>query len=116
MMYLACEVVARYILPIFRSVVAKDLIEEYNFTQVEAAEKLGTTQAAISQYLHSKRGHKGSERFELFLPEIQSAAKETAKQIAANKIDTDGILTNFCNLCTSMRAKEKILKQTSIAH
>ena len=65
-MYLACEVVARYILPIFRSLIAKDLIEKYNFTQVEAAEKLGTTQAAISQYLHSKRGYKGLEQFEPF--------------------------------------------------
>ena len=115
-MYLACEVVARYILPIFRSQVAKDLIEKYNFTQVEAAEKLGTTQAAISQYLHSKRGYKGSEQFELFLPKIQSAANETAKQIAAKKIDTNEIMINFCNLCTSVRAKEKILKQTSITY
>lgn len=116
MMYMACEVVARYILPIFRSLVAKDLIEKYNFTQVEAAEKLGTTQAAISQYLHSKRGYKGSQQYELFLPEIQSAANETAKQIAAKKIDTNEIMINFCNLCTSVRVKEKILKQTSIAH
>ena len=115
-MHPACEIIARFVLPYFRSLVSKELIEKYSFTQAEAAEKLGTTQAAISQYLHSKRGYKGSQQYDLFLPEIQSAANETAKQIAAKKIDTNEIMINFCNLCTSVRTKEKILKQTSIAH
>ena len=51
-MSLPCETVVRYVLPAFRSLVAKKLLEEYNFTQLEAARALGTTQAAISQYVH----------------------------------------------------------------
>ena len=81
-LYPRCEIVARYLLPIFRSMVAKELIEKYNFTQVAAAEKLGTTQAAISQYIHSKRGYKGAEQFVDILPEIQSLANETAKTLS----------------------------------
>jgi len=109
-MYFACEIVARFVLPIFRSLVAKDLIEKYGFTQVEAAEKLGTTQAAISQYLHLKRGHKGIEQFELFLPTIQSLANETAKQIATEKIDINEVMINFCRLCTPLREEWKVFK------
>ena len=109
-MYPVCEVVARYVLPIFRSLIAKELIEKYNFTQVAAAEKLGTTQAAISQYIHSKRGCKGIEQFEDILPAIRSAASELAKGIATGKIDTDEIVSSFCQLCTSLREQGKILK------
>lgn len=54
-----CESFGRYALPKFRLLVAKELIEKYGFTQTEAARKLGITQAAISQYLHSKRGYRG---------------------------------------------------------
>ena len=107
-MYPRCEVVARYLLPIFRSMVAKELIEKYNFTQVAAAEKLGTTQAAISQYMHSKRGYKGMEQFADLLPEIQSLANETAKTIAAGKMDTEGIMRKFCELCRILRKKNKL--------
>jgi len=70
-MYYLCEIVVRYILPLFRSVVAKTLIEKHKFTQGEAAEKLGTTQAAISQYIYLKRGFKGMKTVEDALPLIQ---------------------------------------------
>ena len=107
-MYLRCEVVARYLLPIFRSMVAKELIEKYNFTQVSAAKKLGTTQAAISQYIHSKRGYKGAKQFRDILPEIQALANETARTIAAGKMDTEDIMRKFCELCTILRKKNKL--------
>jgi len=107
-LYPQCEVVARYILPIFRSMVAKELIEKYNFTQVAAAEKLGTTQAAISQYIHSKRGYKGIEQFENILPEIQSVASETAKSIASGELSAEEVTSRFCKLCTKLREKKKI--------
>ena len=106
-MYPACEAVARYVLPVFRSMVAKKLIEEYNFTQLEAAKKLGTTQAAISQYIHSKRGYKGLKEFTDVLPEIQSAAVETARRIATEEIGKEEVMSDFCKLCTFLRKKGK---------
>lgn len=57
-----CEIVVKQVLPAFRALVAKDLIGKYRFSQVAAAKELGTTQAAISQYLCSKRGEKKVER------------------------------------------------------
>jgi len=107
-LYPRCEIVARYLLPIFRSMVAKELIEKYNFTQIAAAKKLGTTQAAISQYLHSKRGYKGAKQFADLLPEIRSLANETAKTIAAGKIETEDVMRKFCELCTVLRKKKRL--------
>jgi len=109
-MYPSCEVVGRYILPILRSLVAKQLIEKHNFTQIEAAEKLGTTQAAISQYIHSKRGHKGIANYEEILPLIRAAASQTAEGIASGKMGADEITLNFCKLCASLREQGKILR------
>lgn len=105
---LPCEIVARYVLPAFRSYVAKELIKKHHFTQVEAAQKLGTTQAAISQYIHSKRGYKGSEEFEVILPRVQSVAAETAELIAAEEINTDEVMLSFCKLCTSLREGKQL--------
>lgn len=108
-----CETFARYVLPMFRLLVAKELIEKYNFTQVEAAKKLGTTQAAISQYIHLKRGRKATTQFEEILPIIQVAASEAAKNIATGKANADEVMLNFCKLCTSLREEAKSPKTTS---
>jgi len=55
---LPCEYSVKYVLPAIRLMIAEKLIEEYGFTQSEAARVLGITQASISHYLHSKRGVK----------------------------------------------------------
>jgi predicted transcriptional regulator len=107
-MKLTCETIARNILPLFRSLVAKELVEKHDFTQLAAAEKIGTTQAAISQYINSKRGNKVVERFEGILPIIQIAATETAKDIAASDTDHDEVMINFCKICSSIRGVEKV--------
>ncbi|MDH5770055.1 MAG: helix-turn-helix domain-containing protein [Candidatus Bathyarchaeota archaeon] len=106
-MYLPCESVARYLIPIFRSLVAKELVEKYDFTQDEAAEKLGTTQAAISQYIHSKRGYKGIEQFNKSLPEIQALASKTAKRMATEKMKADEVISSLCKLCELLREERK---------
>ncbi len=105
-MYPPCEAVGRYILPIFRSLVAKELIEKYSFTQIEAAKRLGTTQAAISQYIHSKRGRKDA-KFEGILPRIRVVAKEVAKDIATRETGAEDVMLNFCRLCASLQEKAK---------
>lgn len=107
-MYAPCESVSRYLVPMFRSLVAIELIEKYDFTQIEAAEKLGTTQAAISQYIHSKRGHKVTEQFNESLPTIQAFASETAKLIATEKVEQDEVILRFCEICRMLREQRKI--------
>ena len=104
---LPCETVSKNFLPLFRSLVAKELIEQHNFTQIEAAESLGTTQAAISQYIHSKRGYKNLEKFGDVLTLIQNKANVTAKEIVTKKSNSYEVMSNFCEICPSVRNKIK---------
>jgi predicted transcriptional regulator len=104
----SCESFARHVLPIYRSFVAKELVERYDHTQVQAAKKLGTTQAAISQYLASKRGHRGIPNYDEVAPLVQEAAAETAKRLAKEKMTPEEFSDSFCELCTALRKQKKI--------
>ncbi|MDH5450302.1 MAG: hypothetical protein OEX77_05285 [Candidatus Bathyarchaeota archaeon] len=97
-----CELVVRYVLPAFRSLVAKELVNRYHFSQRVAAEKLGTTQASISHYLYSKRGNKRMKQLES-LASIRSIVSEVVDGIAnANLAPMDSML-RFCQLCAALR-------------
>ena len=50
------DIEVRYILPAIRRELARILIHEYRLSQKETSKVLGLTEAAISQYQHSKRG------------------------------------------------------------
>ena len=101
-----CETIGKYVLPVFRALVAKELVNTHHLTQVDAAKKLGTTQAAISQYVTSKRAIKGSERFAAMLPKIQAMASETAKRLANNEVSWDEVTLDFCKLCSAFYREE----------
>ena len=96
-----CEIIGKYVLPIFRAMLAKELVEKYSFSQTQAAKKLGTTQAAVSQYLSSKRAFKGIEHVEQYLPKIQEMAAETALKLANKEIGAQAITFDFCKLCAT---------------
>ncbi len=96
-----CETIGRYVLPVFRSLVAKELITAHHLTQIEAAQKLGTTQAAISQYVNSKRALKGTEKFGDVLPQLRAVAIETANRLARNDARPEEVGIDFCKLCPS---------------
>ena len=100
-----CETTARHLIPIFRALIAKELIERYNFTQIEVAEKLGTTQAAVSQYIRSKRGYRGVNRFEGSMEMIRSVASRIAKGIAEGSMDSNDVTDSLCNLCRALRGE-----------
>ncbi len=95
-----CENISKHILPLLRALVAKELLNTYSLTQVEVAEKLGTTQAAISQYMNSKRAAKGAEEYAYMLPKIQTLATDTAKQIVEKKTKLNDTPLDLCKLCS----------------
>ena len=103
-----CETVTRLVLPLYRSLVAKELLSKYNFTQVKAAEKLGTSQAAISQYLNSKRGRKEASTSEEFITIVKTAAENVAKLLATTKMNTEEFRDSFCNLCSELKNSNMI--------
>jgi predicted transcriptional regulator len=102
-----CESIGKFVLPVYRSFVAKELISTYHLTQVEAAKKLKTTQAAISQYMNSKRAIKGTEQFNDVLPRIQAEAKKTAKQLANQQTTWNEVTLDFCKLCSTFYVTEE---------
>ncbi len=106
----SCERVSRHILPLYRSFVAKELIEKYDYTQVQAAKKIGTTQAAISQYVTSKRGHKRVRipNYEQIAPSVQEAAAKAASRISKENMNSEEFSTSFCELCNRLRKEKKI--------
>ena len=103
-----CEKVGKYVLPIFRSMLAKELVQKYHFTQTNAAKKLGTTQAAVSQYLNSKRAYKGIEHVEQYLPQIHDMAAETARKLVNEEIGAGDITFDFCRLCSTFCLKNNL--------
>ncbi len=102
-----CETIGKFVLPVFRSLVARELVGTHHFTQVEAAKKLKTTQAAISQYINSKRAIKGTEEFSELLPKIQATARETAQRLASSETTWDEVTLDFCKLCTTFYSTEE---------
>ncbi|MBO3802694.1 MAG: transcriptional regulator [Candidatus Brockarchaeota archaeon] len=99
-----CESVVQYVLPAFRCLVAKELVARHRFTQVEAAERLGTTQAAISQYFSSKRGGKRMKAVQS-TPKVKLAARKLAKEIASRRASADDSMVQFCELCLLLRKR-----------
>jgi predicted transcriptional regulator len=97
-----CETIGKYVLPVFRSLVAKELISTYHLTQLETAQRLGTTQAAVSQYVNSKRANKVTVGLGDVLPKLQVLAKDTAKQLVKEKDKRVEITMDFCRLCASL--------------
>jgi predicted transcriptional regulator len=84
-----------------RAMIARKLVEKHGFSQKVAAEKLGTTQPAISQY---KRDVRGSRMRSL---ESSPALIEMIDSIAANtasgKLSPEEISSEFCSVCKFMR-------------
>lgn len=87
--------------------VARQLIENFNFSQVAAAKKLGTTQASISHYLYSKRGEKMVKQLEAS-PSVQAIVDEIAEGIAADKTSPFDAMLQFCKLCEALRTGDLI--------
>jgi len=109
----SCESVARYILPLYRAYVARELIEKYDYTQVKAAKKLGITQAAISQYISSKRGRMGIPNYDEIAPLVKKAAAKVAKRIATTEMSQEEFSGSFCELCKTLQKEKKISTGTS---
>ncbi len=97
-----CETVGKYLMPMFRSMVAKELVVTHKLTQTQASQVLGTTQAAVSQYLNSKRAVGGSEKYAELMPKIQIIAVQTTKQLITNQVTWREVARNFCNICSSL--------------
>lgn len=92
-----CELSVKYVLPAIRFIMAKKLIEEHGFTQTTVARALGTTQAAISHYMRSKRGWRWAERL-MSIEEVKSLVEKSIEKIASSEKHKLDVL-DICQLC-----------------
>ena len=102
-----CELVVQHVLPAFRSLVAKELVENHHLSQIAVADHLGITQAAVSFYLDSKRGDKIMKQL-VTVPAIRKIAHKVAKGIATEKLTSVDSMTKFCELCAALRNSDVI--------
>lgn len=112
------EIEVWFIIPAIRRELAKSMVEDHKFTQKLVSEHMGITEAAVSQYLNSKRANeviftngildeiKKSvkviiENRELLIPEMMRLSKLTAVKHIMCDIHKkqDVILPEDCNVC-----------------
>ncbi len=97
-----CIAAVWYLIPTVSASLAKQLAKE-GLSQSQIAEKLGTTRAAVSQYLSGKRGT------ELRLGKKSKKALDAlAKKLAKSESDDAGLSLAMCGICAIAR-KEKVL-------
>lgn len=96
------EIEVWYIIPALRRELAKAMLE-LKLTQKQIAEIMGVTEAAISQYLHSKRG-KEVVFSKAVLKEIKAAAArivDNPKEIVPEMVSLSkntGVMQVMCDL------------------
>lgn len=103
-----CEIVVTSVLPAVRSIMTKELLEKHGLNQKKAAELLGLTQPAISQYKREYRGYKVKMLEKQ--PEIMEMIDDLTKDIVSGKIDHKQIHTRFCKICENIRKNKIICK------
>jgi predicted transcriptional regulator len=95
-----CEESVWYLLPRIRKEFAKSLIKDHGLTQRKAAEKLGITESAVSQYVSKKRGDsKVTNKI------IRREIKESTKRIVIGDIQVMKVET--CRICHLFRALDR---------
>lgn len=99
-MILPDELVAKLAIPAIRALIARRLMTVYGFTQKQVAEKMGITQAAVSNYVNGKRGI--SFRIDDY-PEVAQGIIELSEALASGSAEERGIMTRMTELCDYIR-------------
>ena len=99
-MIFPCEKAVWYHLPQIRADLAIELVKT-GMTQSEAAKKLGVTPAAVSQYIHKKRGQQ-TPKSRIYRQEIKSAVKKIC-----NEASSDDLRTMVCNCCHMLQKDDE---------
>ena len=103
-MKLYCEVVVKDVLPTLRSLVTKELLQNYEMSQTEVSKKLGITQPAVSQYKKELRGNL-VKRLQKD-GDVIRLVKILSKKIAKENMTSVQTQTNFLELSRKIIQKE----------
>ena len=113
------EIEVRYILPAIRRELARIFITEHDRSQKEAAKLLGITEAAVSQYRHSKRAKEV-----VFSDSVIDEIKKSAERILADKNGRQRVIAEMYRisnltkvrhiLCDLHRSQSKELESCNV--
>jgi predicted transcriptional regulator len=96
-----CEVMSIKVLPGLRAIVATKLVEKHEFSQKAAAERLGTTQPAISQYKSLLRGNNnGMLKDDPAMMEIIDSIADKASKGESQ----ESLVMGMCRVCSHLRS------------
>jgi len=101
MKHTPCEYIVWNWLPVIRKEIVRCMINNYGLNQKEAADKLGITSAAVSQYISGKRGHSNINDEKLF-QEIKITTYKIIHQ------EDEIIKSEICRLCKIFKSNKKI--------
>ena len=93
-----CEYMMWNGLPVIRKEIAESMINNYGLSQKEAAEKLGVTPAAVSQYLSKKRG-----KIKIIDNHILIEIQKSAEKIIEH--GNSAVVTETCRICRILLSK-----------
>ena len=101
-----CQFAVNNMLPVYRSIIAKQLYTKHGLNQEQIANKLGLTQPAVCNYVTSKRATKDGTTLGIDFIVINSLACETADKLANGKINSDEMKNDFCDLCMKLKEED----------
>lgn len=97
-----CEIVVQSILPRVRALLAQQLLAS-GLTQKEVADRLGLTQAAVSQYGRELRGSKAGQ-----LQAVAGDIEALAEQLADKRATAATLMPAVCNICRKVRSSRAL--------
>ena len=113
------EIEVRYILPAIRRELARIFIEDHKLSQKDASKLLGLTEAAFSQYRHSKRAKEV-----VFSSAVVNEIKVSADRILADNSDKHRLMAEMYRisnltivrqvLCDIHRSQSKDLEKCRV--
>ncbi len=103
-----CELMVKEVLPVLRAALARKL-SEYGMSQKKIAEKMGTTQPAVSQYKKGSRGGKLSILQEN--TEVLERVEEIAKKLSTGAMSPEDLASEFCEICHELEGKKEFVER-----
>ena len=88
-----CEIMVQRVLPAIRAEIARMIISEHSRSQQEAAEILGLSRAAVSQYLSEKRGAEVD-----FSVDAQEEIRKFTAELLQGMSPKEEV-SGMCNIC-----------------
>lgn len=98
-----CELIVKTVLPTIRASMVLEMVEKQGLSQTEAADILGITTAAVSQYLSKKRATK-RDRETFKSGEFDELVKTTAEAIVLKSSDLEA-MKEICRCCMKVRSE-----------